>query len=180
MDTQSDHTDPFVSFGTRVSYWYWTSVSSKKKKIILFWTTKQIRLKVKPMRKEIFYTIKKRVLGKGPYKVPPPWIKYLKLQLVNSNFTLHFHLTELNVKWSSPMTLTVALRWNSLNQVTVVWPQTTKPTKCLLVLNSEINADYFCHRLFYKVSSLASTARPTKCSNGKTIIFVKFTFQVIK
>lgn len=44
-------------------------------------------------------------LCKSLYKVLPPWIKYLKLHLVNSIFTR----LNGNRKGSSPVTLTVAL-----------------------------------------------------------------------
>lgn len=140
------------SFGTDVSYWYWRkSVSSKNHSSLLKYQTNWTQWS---QTNEKVYSLhnQETSLGKGPYKVPPPWIKYLKLQLVNSTFSLHFHLTELNGKWSTPLTLTVALSWKSLDQATVVWPHTTKPSKCLLVFNSEINANYLQPRFHFKTN----------------------------
>lgn len=117
------HLAPIDLTGTEGPVW-------AAKIVLLLWTTKQIGLD-----KKDFLHNQESYLGKSPYKVPPPWIKYLKLQLVNSTFDSN---PKLNMKWSSPVTLTVALGWISLNQVTVVWPHTTKPAKCILVLNSEI------------------------------------------
>lgn len=106
--------------------------------------------------------------------------KYLKLHLVNNTFTLHFNLTELNAKWSSPVTATVALSWSSFYQVRMVWPHATKPSKCNIVFNSKIMQTILDMWQIHRVFSLTSTSRPTKCSNGKTISKLKFTVQVIK
>lgn len=121
---------------------------------------------VEPMRKEMFYKNQKIQSTIILDKIPEI-----------TTCEQHFYISiQLNLMWNdpSPVTLTVALRWNSLNQVTVVWPHATEPTKCIFSIEQWDNAGHLSQGLFYKVISLVSTSRPTKCSNGKTIK-LKFT-----
>ena len=89
MRTFNPSTLRSASFGTNGSHWTWrTSLSSKH---LSLKTTKQLNYKHFPSRQ-------------SPYKEPPPWIKYLKLHLVNSTFSLFIELIG-NIKRTSPVTL---------------------------------------------------------------------------
>lgn len=72
--------------------------------------------------------------------------------------------------------LTVALNSNCLNEGTVKWPNAAKPSKFIVIFNSEKKTHTILGH-FYKVICLPSTLRPMKCNDEKKTLSLNLQFR---